>query len=71
MRDFKRLIRVLLYLFYPSAEGFSIHLRRYFQIARQNLLYDTGVDFFNFRNVNGPSHNKKKKKKILHVYLPI
>lgn len=53
MRDFKRLIRVLLSLLHPSAEGFSIHLRRYFQIARHNLLYDTGVDFCHFRKVNG------------------
>nr|YP_010833559.1 hypothetical protein QLP06_mgp054 [Jatropha curcas]WFG81185.1 hypothetical protein [Jatropha curcas] len=40
MRDFKRLIREHLSLLHPSAEGFSIHLRRYFQIARHNLLYE-------------------------------
>jgi hypothetical protein len=37
-RDFRRLIRVLPYLLHPSAEGFSIHLRGNFQIARHNVL---------------------------------
>lgn len=46
-------IRVLLSLLHPSAGGFSIHLRRYFQIARHNVLCDTGIDFCHFRKVNG------------------
>lgn len=46
-------IRVLLYLLHPSAEGFSTHLRRYFQIARHNVLCGTGISFCHFRKVNG------------------
>lgn len=53
MRDFRGFIRVLLFLLHPSAEGFSIHLRRYFQIARHNVFCGTGVSFCHFRKVNG------------------
>lgn len=53
MRDLRREIRVLLSLLHPSAEGFSIHLRRDFQIARHNVLCDTGISFCHFRKVNG------------------
>ena len=73
-------IRVPLYLLHPSAEGFSIHLRRYFQIARHNVLCDTGIDFCHFRKVNGqppflpPSHNvpelAKESKCEWHFEVP-